>query len=128
MLSLVEHGSALGQTAQLERRLTELTALLVHEHRLIEDLRQALLHQRAGVATNDAALIDASVGAVGRTLLTIDAARRCRTGSSPRSRGTPRPRWRIWSVACGGLFLRRWPKPASRYAGRPTGPPAKWLL
>jgi hypothetical protein len=80
MLSLVGHGTALGQTAQLERRLTELTALLVHEHRLIEELRQALLHQRTGVATKDAEVIDASVGAVGRTLLTIDAARRCRTG------------------------------------------------
>ena len=80
MLSLVEQGSALGQTGQLERRITELTALLVHEHRLIEELRQALLRQRAGVATDDAEVIDASVGAVARTLLTIDAARRCRTG------------------------------------------------
>lgn len=79
MLSLVEHGSTLGQAAQLERRLAELTALLAHEHRMIEELRQALLRQRAGVATDDAEAIDASVAAVGRTLLAIDAARRCRT-------------------------------------------------
>jgi hypothetical protein len=59
-------------------RLGELTGALQQELRLIEDLRQALLRQRAGVAADDPESIDASVQAVARTLLTLDQARRHR--------------------------------------------------
>ncbi|HEU4587345.1 MAG TPA: flagellar export chaperone FlgN [Gemmatimonadales bacterium] len=59
-------------------RLDELRAALERELHLIEHLRQALLRQRAGVAADDAEAIDASVQAVGRTLLTLDEARRHR--------------------------------------------------
>jgi hypothetical protein len=79
MLSLVETGSALGQSAQLERKLVELTGLLEQECRLIDELRQALLRQRAGVAGDDSEVIETSVQAVGRTLLTLDEARRRRS-------------------------------------------------
>jgi hypothetical protein len=61
-----------------DSRLDDLTAALQRELRLIEDLRQALLRQRAGVAADDAEAIDTSVQVVGRTLLTLDSARRRR--------------------------------------------------
>ena len=55
------------------------TALsLEQECQLIDNLRQALRRERAGVAADDAEAIEASVHAVSRTLLTIDGARRRR--------------------------------------------------
>ncbi|MEP6571517.1 MAG: hypothetical protein ABJD11_02445 [Gemmatimonadota bacterium] len=59
-------------------RLTELAAALTYEARVIDELRQALLRQRAGVAADDAQAIESSVHAMGRTLLTLDEARRRR--------------------------------------------------
>lgn len=78
MLALVgsDEPKATGETAL---RLGELTTALTHELRLIDELRAALLRQRAGVAADDSEAIESSVQAVGRTLLTLEEARRRRT-------------------------------------------------
>jgi hypothetical protein len=70
-------------------RLGELTDALVHERRLIEELREALLRQRAGVAADDPELIEHSVQAIGRTLLTLDEARRRRVALTALVAGRP---------------------------------------
>jgi hypothetical protein len=59
-------------------RMDDLVDALAHEATIIEELRQALLRQRAGVATDDQDLVETSIHAVGRTLLTLDEARRHR--------------------------------------------------
>jgi hypothetical protein len=59
-------------------RMDDLAEALAHEATIIEELRQALLRQRAGVATDDADAVENSIHAVGRTLLTLDEARRRR--------------------------------------------------
>lgn len=78
MLSLVEEGRAGGREGAVRSRLDELTGALVHELRLIDDLRNALLRQRAAVAADDPEVIESSVQAIGRTLLTLEEARRRR--------------------------------------------------
>ena len=78
LLTLIANGSALGQSATTGRRLDELAGALEQERRVIDDLGQALLRQRAGVVADDAEAIEASGQAVSRTLLTIDDARRRR--------------------------------------------------
>ena len=79
MLSLVEEGSASGREGTVHRRLDDLTSALGHELRLIDDLRQALMRQRMAVATDDPGAIESSVQAIGRTLLTLEEARRRRS-------------------------------------------------
>jgi hypothetical protein len=59
-------------------RMDDLAEALDHEAAIIEELRQALLRQRSGVATDDADAVENSIHAVGRTLLTLDEARRRR--------------------------------------------------
>jgi hypothetical protein len=59
----------------VHHRLEELTAALAHELRLIDDLRQALMRQRAAVASDDPQAMEASVQAIGRTSLTLEEAR-----------------------------------------------------
>jgi len=59
-------------------RMEDLAQALLYEANVIEELRQALLRQRAGVAADDAELVEASIHAMGRTLLTLDEARRRR--------------------------------------------------
>src|SRR5690349_19926737 len=59
-------------------RIDDLAEALGHEASIIEELRQALLRQRAGVATDDSDAVETSIHAVGRTLLTLDEARRRR--------------------------------------------------
>lgn len=78
MLSLVEEDRTGRGEDTVHRRLDDLTAALAHELRLIDDLRQALLRQRAAVAADDPEAIESSVHAIGRTLLTLDEARRGR--------------------------------------------------
>lgn len=58
--------------------LGELADALAVEVRMIDELRQALLRQRSGVAADDPAAIDDSVSAMARTLLTLEEARRRR--------------------------------------------------
>src|SRR5919197_4307678 len=89
MLSLVEQAEAVHTGGAGLKGLTELTSALVHEHRLIDDLRQALLRQRAGVAADDPEMIEASVHAIGRTLLTLEEARRRRTSLTALVTGQP---------------------------------------
>ncbi len=78
MLSLVEEGRTGGREEASHRRLDDLIGALGHELRHIDDLRQALLRQRAAVAEDDPEAIESSVHAIGRTLLTLEEARRQR--------------------------------------------------
>lgn len=78
MLSLVEEGRTGGREGTVHRRMDDLTGALDHELRLIDDLRRALAWQRAAVAAGDSEAIESSVQAIGRTLLTLDEARRHR--------------------------------------------------
>jgi flagellar FlgN protein len=77
-LSLVEYGSALGQSSQVARRLAELTALIAQEARLLNQLSELLRRQRAVLTAGDGEGVSASVQAMGRILLTLDSARRGR--------------------------------------------------
>ena len=78
-LSLVMEGSVVGGGVATSAWLTDLARALLQEQRLIEELRQALLRQRAGMASGDPELIEVSVHAIARTLLTLQEARRRRT-------------------------------------------------
>jgi hypothetical protein len=60
-------------------RLGELENALGEEQALIEDLRHALLRQREGVVADNPQVIEATVHAISRTLLTLEEARRRRT-------------------------------------------------
>jgi hypothetical protein len=62
----------------VSERLSDLAEALLYEANVIEELRQALLRQRAGVAADDAELVETSIHAMGRTLLTLDEAKRRR--------------------------------------------------
>ncbi len=59
-------------------RMGDLAQALLYEANVIEELRQALLRQRAGVAADDAEQVESSIHAMGRTLLTLEEARRRR--------------------------------------------------
>jgi hypothetical protein len=74
-------GPASGGGIATSAKLTDLVGALIQEQRLIEELRQALLRQRAGMAGGDPELIDESVYAIARTLLTLEEARRRRRAS-----------------------------------------------
>ena len=78
MLSLVMEGPAGAGAVAPSARLADLAGALVQEQRLIEELRQALLRQRTGIATGDPELIDGSDHAIARTRLTLEEARRRR--------------------------------------------------
>jgi hypothetical protein len=69
---------AAGREGTVHQRLADLTGALSHELRLIDDLRQALMRQRAAVAADDSQAIASSEHAIGRTLLTLEEARRHR--------------------------------------------------
>ncbi|HYC33283.1 MAG TPA: hypothetical protein VEB59_13415 [Gemmatimonadales bacterium] len=79
MLTLVEQAEVVRVQGAADQRLAELIGALEHERRLVEDLRQALLRQREGVAADRPEIVEDSVQAIGRTLLTIEEARRRRT-------------------------------------------------
>jgi hypothetical protein len=89
MLSLVMKGPLAEGGLATPARLDDLTGALVHEHRLIDELRQALLRQRSGVAADDPELIDGSVHAIARTLLTLEEARRRRASLTAAVTGRP---------------------------------------
>ena len=61
------------------RAVKLLAVALRHEVDLLEDVRAALLEQRAGVASNDAERIEGGTHRLGRSLLTIEEARRHRS-------------------------------------------------
>jgi hypothetical protein len=60
-------------------RLDKLENALSEEQVLIEDLGQMLRRQRAGVTADDPDVIETTVQAISRTLLTLDEARRRRS-------------------------------------------------
>ena len=59
-------------------RMADLAAALEFEVTVLDRVRLALLRQRAGVAAADQDMIDAGLHAMGRSLLTLDEARRRR--------------------------------------------------
>jgi hypothetical protein len=59
--------------------LSALAGAMADEAQLISDLRETLLRQREGVALSDVDAIEGSIHALGRTLFTLDEARRRRT-------------------------------------------------
>lgn len=59
--------------------VSALAVAMADEAQLIGELRETLLRQRAGVALSDVAAIEGSIQALGRTLFTLDEARRRRT-------------------------------------------------
>jgi len=89
MLSLVMEGREGGAAVATSARLSDLAGALVQEQRLIEELRQALLRQRAGVATGDPERIGGSVYAIARTLLTLEEAHRRRASLTAAVIGRP---------------------------------------
>lgn len=69
--------------------LGDLLDALATEERLLGELRHALAMQRAGVARDDAARVDAATHAVSRAVLTLDEARRRREGLTEAITGEP---------------------------------------
>lgn len=58
--------------------VSALVTALADEATAIDQLREALLAQRAGIAADDPAEVDASIDLIGRRLLLVDEARRRR--------------------------------------------------
>jgi hypothetical protein len=87
-------------------RLSDLAEALLYEAGVIEELRAALLRQRSGVAADDADLIESSIHAMGRTLLTLDEAKRRRAALTALiAGGEPTPLDRL-EVMLGGSLPR----------------------
>jgi hypothetical protein len=85
-------------------RLSDLAEALLYEASVIEELRAALLRQRAGVAADDAALVESSIHAMGRTLLTLDEAKRRRAALTALiAGGEPTPLDRLEVMMGGSL-------------------------
>jgi hypothetical protein len=74
----VEQGEVFSPGGAAVLRLDELESALAEEQVLIEDLGLMLRRQRAGVAADDPDVIEATVQAISRTLLTLEEARRRR--------------------------------------------------
>lgn len=68
-----------GTQSEIGKMSDRLAQALLQEARLLDDLRAALMEQRAGVAQNDVRVIEESINQMSRTLLTIEEARRHRT-------------------------------------------------
>jgi hypothetical protein len=75
-LSMVQDRVALSGIP--DQRFGDLVEALLEESRMIDELRHALLRQRAGVAADDVETVEASLHSIGRTLLTLEEARRRR--------------------------------------------------
>ncbi|HTS87720.1 MAG TPA: hypothetical protein VMG41_04445 [Gemmatimonadales bacterium] len=85
-------------------RLADLVDGLLYEAHVIGELRQALLRQRAGVAADDAEAVESSVQAMGRTLLTLDEAKRRRAALTALiTGGEPAPLDRLESLLGGSV-------------------------
>ena len=85
-------------------RLADLADALLYEANVIEELRQALLRQRAGVAADDAEMVESSIHAMGRTLLTLDEAKRRRAALTCLiAGGEPAPLDRLETLLGGTL-------------------------
>ena len=85
-------------------RLADLADALSYEATVIEELRQALLRQRAGVAADDAEMVESSIHAMGRILFTLDEAKRRRAALMTLiAGGGPAPLDRLESLLGGAL-------------------------
>jgi hypothetical protein len=89
MQSPVEGADLLGGGRAAVLRLGELQNALSEERVLIEDLGQVLLRQREGVAADDQEVVEATLHAISRMLLTLEEARRRRTALITLVIGTP---------------------------------------
>ena len=80
-----------GADPEFQRRneWDDLAATLSQEAKLLDELREALLQQRGGVASNDAAVVEGSIQMMGRTLLTLGEARQRREALIGRLAGQP---------------------------------------
>ncbi len=76
---MMANSTAVGMEIEQQRAVKLLAVALLHEVDLLEDVRAALLEQRAGVASNDAERIEGGTHRLGRSLLTIEEARRHRS-------------------------------------------------
>ena len=93
---------AAGQS--VTERFTDLADALLYEAGVIEELRQALLRQRSGVAADDAEIVEAAIHAMGRTLLTLDEAKRRRAALTALiAGGEPAPLERLEALFGGHL-------------------------
>lgn len=115
----------LAATPSVAERLADLADALLYEANVIEELRQALLRQRAGVAADDTELVESSVHAMGRTLLTLDEARRRRAALTALiAGGDPTPLDRLEALL-GNRSPGRWRRRGSCSSARPFIPPRK---
>jgi hypothetical protein len=85
-------------------RMADLADALLYEANVIEELRQALLRQRAGVAADDAEQVESSIHAMGRTLLTLDEARRRRAALTALIAGSEAAPLERLEVLFGGML------------------------
>ncbi len=100
------HQEFIAADADASGRLADLADALLYEANVIEELRQALLRQRAGVAADDAEMIESSIHAMGRTLLTLDEAKRRRAALTALiAGGNPTPLERLEQLL-GGILPR----------------------
>jgi hypothetical protein len=98
------HQEYIATEPSVSERLSDLAESLLYEANVIEELRQALLRQRAGVAADDTDLVESSIHAMGRTLLTLDEAKRRRAAlTSLIAGGEPTPLDRLESILGGTL-------------------------
>ena len=88
----VSHAEPETRSTLPSARLAELEAALTRETEIVEELREALIRQREGVASTSADQVNASVDAIGRILLTLDEARRRRGGMIGALTGDPTAR------------------------------------
>ncbi len=80
---------AVGMGASFARWQRELAESLVQEADVARELREAPIQQRDAVARMDNAGVEASVDAIGRILLTVEAAKARRTGLVTAVTGIP---------------------------------------
>lgn len=98
------HQEFIAAEPTMSERLADLAEALLYEAQVIEELRQALLRQRAGVAADDAGMVESSIHAMGRTLLTLDEAKRRRAAlTSLIAGGEPTPLDRLEGLLGGSL-------------------------
>ena len=98
------HQEFIAAGPSISERLSDLADALLYEASVIEELRGALLRQRAGVAADDADLVESSIHAMGRTLLTLEEAKRRRAALTALiAGGEPTPLDRLEVILGGAL-------------------------
>jgi hypothetical protein len=80
MTAVTQERSAMSTERTAGSPADELVRSLLHEARLVGELRAILLRQRDAVAADDGAALEAAVQEIGRALMTLGEARRYRMG------------------------------------------------